>query len=50
MGAKTRVLDAGVMTVSSTEIRRKVRNGEDISGLVAASVEKYIKEHYLYRR
>ena len=50
MGAKTRVLDARVMTVSSTQIRKMVRAGEDISGLVAPAVQKYIKEHYLYLR
>ena len=48
MGAKTRVLDARVMTVSSTQIRKMVREGKDISGLVAPAVQKYIKEHYLY--
>ena len=35
--------------VSSTEIRRRVRRGESISGLVRAEVEDYIKERGLYR-
>ena len=49
LGARTRVLDVKVMTVSSTEIRHKVKAGEDISGLVDPAVKKYIREHYLYR-
>lgn len=34
--------------VSSTEIREKVKNGEDISHLVPVSVANYIKERGLY--
>lgn len=48
LGARTYILDVGIMTVSSTEIRKKVKAGEDISDLVAPTVNKYIKEHYLY--
>lgn len=50
LGARTELLDASVMTVSSTEIRRRVKAGEDIAGMVAPSVQKYIKEHYLYHQ
>ena len=48
LGARTAVLDAGVMTVSSTEVRRRVRAGEDISPLVPAAVEEYIIGNGLY--
>lgn len=50
LGAKTHILDAKIMTVSSTEIRNKVKAGEDISDLVAPAVKKYIKNHSLYLR
>lgn len=49
LGAKTTVLDAGVMTVSSTEVRRRIGSGEDVSDLIPAKVEKYIYENGLYR-
>ncbi len=49
LGAKTRILDKKIMTVSSTEIRKKVRSGESIAGLVDPKVEIYITEHHLYR-
>lgn len=35
--------------ISSTEIRQKIQNGEDISKLVAPEVKNYIYEHGLYK-
>ena len=49
LGAKAKVLNAGIMTVSSTEIRNNVRQGKSITGLVPPEVERYILEHSLYR-
>ena len=37
------------IVISSTEIRKKIRNGQNIGGLIAGSVEKYIKDKELYR-
>jgi nicotinate-nucleotide adenylyltransferase len=36
------------VAISSTEIRKKVRRGEDIAGLVPQAVEDYIKREELY--
>ncbi len=49
LGAETLVLDAHVMTVSSTQVRDCVKNGEDISGLVPDRVRDYIILHGLYK-
>ncbi len=48
IGARTEILDISILTVSSTEIRNKVRNGESISGLVPRAVEYYISKNRLY--
>ena len=45
---KFRLLDMKPVPVSSTEIREKVRKGEDISGMVPPPVEDYIMEQKLY--
>lgn len=37
------------MEISSTEIRKKVREGKDISNLVPAEVEGFIRNHQLYK-
>lgn len=44
------LLPVEALPVSSTEIRKKVRNGEAISGMVQPGVEAYIKRHNLYKR
>ena len=49
LGAKTEVFDAGIMTVSSTEVRRRVRSGGDISELVPPGVRDYIYKNGLYQ-
>ena len=42
-------IKAPAISVSSSEIRRRVSEGEDISGLVPESVAEYIKEKGLYK-
>lgn len=49
MGAKTEISDAHVMTVSSTELRQKIRSGADFSDLVDPSVAEYIRKNQLYK-
>ncbi len=43
-------IKAPAIEVSSSEIRHKILNGEDISGLVPESVAEYIKEKGLYKQ
>ncbi len=47
-GVMFRKIVTPALTLSSTEIREKVRNGEDISALVPERVEEFIKENKLY--
>ncbi len=47
-GCQCYVAKEPVETVSSTEIRRRVVDGEPLTGLVPASVEEYIRQHRLY--
>jgi nicotinate-nucleotide adenylyltransferase len=42
------LIDAPTTDVSSTEVRRRLRAGERISGLVPAPVEAHIRRHRLY--
>ena len=48
--AKTRVIlvEAATPDVSSTDIRRRIRAGESLSGLVPDTVADYIRAHRLY--
>ncbi len=43
-------IDEPPFPVSSGEIREKIQNGEDISGLVPEKVQEYIEKNNLYRR
>ena len=45
----TQVLATRRMDISSTEIRRRVREGKSIRGFVPESVAEYIAAHRLYR-
>ena len=47
-GTRVFLLDAATPDVSSTEVKRRVRAGEPISGLVPAAVEAHIQRHRLY--
>jgi nicotinic acid mononucleotide adenylyltransferase len=42
------LIDAHTPDVSSTEIRRRARAGESLSGLVPDSIADYIQSHRLY--
>jgi nicotinate-nucleotide adenylyltransferase len=45
---KDRVVDAPLVDISATEIRRRVRAGESIDGLTPPEVVEYIKDKQLY--
>ena len=46
---KAAALDVPPVDVSSTDVRRRVRDGEDVSDLVPPAVAAYIREQGLYR-
>ena len=49
-GAAARALAVDLdMEVSATEIRRRAAAGESLAGLVPDAVERYIREHQLYK-
>lgn len=43
-------IDNTQLDISSTEIRERLENGTAATGLVPVEVERYIKEHGLYRK
>lgn len=47
-GARFRVADMPPVHISSTDLRRRVKGGESIGGLVPPAVEAYIMENNLY--
>jgi nicotinate-nucleotide adenylyltransferase len=46
---RKRVVEAPMIDISATDIRRRVRAGEPIADLVPPAVEQYIRDHGLYR-
>lgn len=48
LGADTFVLEKSIFTVSSTEIREKIKKGEDVSNLIPEKIYEYIREKGLY--
>ncbi|AQQ10127.1 Nicotinate-nucleotide adenylyltransferase [Sedimentisphaera cyanobacteriorum] len=42
------IIDSPIYDISSTEIRRRLRKGSEISGLVPKAVEQYIKQNNIY--
>ena len=44
------VVEAPLVDISATEIRRRIAAGEPIDGLTPPAVVDYIKEHHLYRQ
>lgn len=48
-GARIIILPARNIEISSTDIRGRVRNGRSIRYLVTLGVERFIREHGLYR-
>ncbi|MBQ6019948.1 MAG: nicotinate-nucleotide adenylyltransferase [Clostridia bacterium] len=49
LGGGVLLLDQPPMEISSTEIRRRVRMGEDVDELLPGAVAEYIRERGLYR-
>jgi nicotinate-nucleotide adenylyltransferase len=43
------IFDEPQLNVTSTEIRKRIKNGESIEGLVTREVEEYIKRNNLYK-
>ena len=48
-GGRCIVLDLDVIEISSTQLREKIRRGEDVSGYLDPEVERYIREKRLYQ-
>ena len=48
-GTAVRVIRGEMLDISSTDIKEKIKAGEDITGLVPDMIAEYINEHGLYR-
>jgi len=48
LGARVKFLAMGMLEVSSSQVRERVRDGEPIEDLVVPAVAEYIAEHGLY--
>ena len=48
-GAKIRIYHMEASELSSTDLRRRIRDGEDISGCVPEKVAEYVEKKELYR-
>jgi nicotinate-nucleotide adenylyltransferase len=46
---KILIQEMTALAISSTEIRNKIANGEDVSALVPMNAYQYIQAHHLYR-
>ena len=49
LGAKTKILDVNIITLSSTQIRKNVSQGKSISEMVIPDIENYIMQNNLYK-
>ena len=49
IGQKLRILDAPYVDLSSSDLRRRVRQGQPFEHLLAAGVAQLIRSHGLYR-
>jgi nicotinate-nucleotide adenylyltransferase len=47
---KDDMIETPLVNVSSTEVRKRLAAGEDITGMLHPDVIEYIREHNLYRR
>lgn len=47
--AEIHILENPVLDISSTDIKERLRRGQDVSHLIPRCVEEYINEHRLYR-
>ena len=47
-GGKSLILDLEPMVISSTEVRKRIKSGQSLTGYLEDSVIRYIGEHGLY--